>query len=36
MHDAWELRSGLGEPTVYDHDWFIICYNKQFNHFHQL
>lgn len=31
IHDAMELRTGLGEPTVYDHDWLIICYNKQLN-----
>ena len=37
MGDAWRLHSGLSEPTIYNHDyWFFICYNKQFNHFHQL
>ncbi len=29
IRDAMELR--MPGPTVYDHDWLIICYNKQLN-----
>ena len=29
IHDAMELRDP--GPSVYDHDWLIICYNKQLN-----